>query len=316
MTDAEAILRAARRPLVIGMGGGGDVVGALASAEHCRLYDAADPVVGGLSWERRPVDPVPGPRRVEEIENAQVIAPGVMLAGPETRVREREVYFAESRMSAFLGEPTLLVAIDHGPAAIADGLAEACEQLGGDLLLFIDVGGDVLARGDEPGLRSPLCDAVMLAAAHRLAQTGHPTLLGIFGVGCDAELTPAEVLERIALVAQAGGLAGIRGLTEPVAARLERSMEHVITEASAQAVRAFRGVSGAVAIRGGTRALELTPAAAQTFYLDVETSLRAAGELAQAVADAGSLQGANQALAQLGVRTELDLETEAARQTH
>ena len=32
-----------------------------------------------------------------------------MLAGPSTRVREPEVYFAESRMSEFLGEPTLLV---------------------------------------------------------------------------------------------------------------------------------------------------------------------------------------------------------------
>ncbi len=71
MADAEAILRRARRPLVIGMGGGGDVVGALASAEHARIYDGAEPLVGGLSWERRPVDPVPGPRRAEEIEGGE-----------------------------------------------------------------------------------------------------------------------------------------------------------------------------------------------------------------------------------------------------
>jgi hypothetical protein len=30
--------------------------------------------------------------------------------------------------------------------------------------VLIDVGGDVLAQGHEPGLRSPLCDALMLAA--------------------------------------------------------------------------------------------------------------------------------------------------------
>jgi len=76
VADAEAILRAARRPLVIGMGGGGDVVGALASAEFARLYDGAEPLVGGLSWERRPIDPVPGPRRVDEIEGADLLAPG------------------------------------------------------------------------------------------------------------------------------------------------------------------------------------------------------------------------------------------------
>ena len=73
--------------------------------------------------------------------------------------------------------------------------------------------GDVLACGDERGLRSPLCDAVMLAAAARLLANGLPVLAGIFGIGCDAELTPAEVLARMARVAAAGGLCGVRGLT-------------------------------------------------------------------------------------------------------
>ena len=83
--------------------------------------------------------------------------------------------------------------------------------------MFVDVGGDLLAHGDEPGLRSPLCDALMLAAAARLADAGVPVLTAVFGVGCDGELTPAEVFARIAEVAAAGGLCGARGLTEPVA---------------------------------------------------------------------------------------------------
>ena len=314
MADAEAILRAARRPLVIGMGGGGDVVGALASAEFARLYDGANPLVGGLSWERRPIDPVPGPRRVDEIEGGDLLAPGVLLAGPSTRVRGRDVYFAESRMAAFLNRPTLLITIHDGPAAIAAGLAHALRQMDGDLLLFIDVGGDVLAQGDERGLRSPLCDAIMLAAAARLAAGGTPVLLGIFGIGCDAELTAAEVLGRLADVAGVGGMSGARGLTEAVAARLEASMELVPTEASAQAVRAFRGASGQVTIRGGARSFELSTAAALTFYLDVEVTFNTAGRLARAVADAGSLEAANDALGRLGVRTELDLEIDAAAQ--
>jgi len=43
------------------------VVGALATAELARRYDGAEPVLGGLAWERRPIDPVPGPRGTEEI---------------------------------------------------------------------------------------------------------------------------------------------------------------------------------------------------------------------------------------------------------
>ena len=71
-------------------------------------------------------------------------------------------------------------------------------ELDVDLVVFVDVGGDVLAEGAEPGLRSPLCDAVMLAVAGRLARAGRPVLIGVFGTGCDAELTTAEVLTRLA----------------------------------------------------------------------------------------------------------------------
>ncbi len=311
--DAEAMLRGSRRPLVIGMGGGGDVVGALATAEAMRLYDDAEPLLGGLTWERRPIDPVAGPRRVDEIEAGWELAPGVLLAGPHTRVRGRDVFFAESRMAAYLGRPTVLIDIHGGPGAIADGLGHAITSLGRDLTVFIDVGGDVLAQGDEPGLRSPLCDAIMLAAAQRLAAEGHPVLLGVFGIGCDSELTVAEVSERISWVAAAGGLCGARGLTEPVAARVEESLALVPTEASAQAVRAFRGGSGTVSIRGGLRSFELSSAAAQTTFLDVAATFASAGRLARALATVGSLEEANDALHALGVRTELDLEREPPR---
>jgi hypothetical protein len=310
ITDGEALLRASRRPLVIGMGGGGDVVGALATAEAMRLYDDADPLVGGLTWERRPIDPVPGPRRVDEIAGGWELASGVLLAGPHTRVRDRDVSFAEARMAAFLGRPTVLVDVNPGPAAVAESLDRAMAALRRDLLVLIDVGGDVLAQGDEPGLRSPLCDALMLAAAGRLVDAGRPVLLGVFGIACDSELTAGEVLERISWVAGAGGLCGVRGLTEPVARRIEESLALVHTEASAQAVRAFRGVHGTVTIRGGARRLELTSLAAQTVFLDVGATLSAAGRLAGALADAGSLEEASQALNALGVRTELDLERE------
>jgi hypothetical protein len=250
---------------------------------------------------------------VAEIEDAEEIAPGVLLAGPQTRVRDRDVFFAESRMAQFLGEPTVLIDVSGGAGAVASGLAQAVDHLGCDLVVFVDVGGDVLARGDEPGLRSPLCDAVMLAAAGRLAEQGRPVLGALFGVGCDAELTPAEVLGRLAQVAGAGGLPGARGLTPPVADRLEQAMDLVVTEASAQAVRAFRGASGEVSIRGGARTVELSSLAAVTFYLDVEATIAACGRLAAAVAPADSLEKANEALHEIGVRSELDLERDAAR---
>jgi hypothetical protein len=326
MTDADALMAAARRPLVLGIGGGGDVVGALATAEACRAHGAR-PVLGGVTWERRPVDPTPGPRAEAEIEGARRLAPGVLAATGVTGVRASGVLFAESRMAALLGEETVLVDATLGPAAIADGLAAAAAELGADLIVFVDVGGDVLAHGGEPGLASPLCDSLLLAAAARLAKRSVcggdrpsqeasdaapvPVLGGIFGVGCDGELTPAEVLERIAEVAAAGGFAGARGLTAGVAARMQQAVEVIPTEASAQALRCFHGAVGRTTIRQGRRTVELSPVGALTFYFDVAKAIWSSARLAATVIDAHDLDHANELLHRRGVRTELDYERDA-----
>jgi hypothetical protein len=308
--DAEALLRRSRRPLVIGIGGGGDVVGALATAEASRAQ-GSEPVVGGVTWERRPIDPEPGPRAESEIEGARRLAPGVMGATGDTRVRASGVVFAESRMAALLGEETVLVDATLGPAALADGIEGAARELGADLVVFVDVGGDALAHGDEPGLASPLCDALLLAAAARMSES-RDVLGAVFGVGCDGELTPAEVLERIAEVAAADGLAGARGLTPAAAARLEQAVDAVPTEASAQALRCFRGETGPSTIRRGRRSVELSPVGALTFFFAPRAAVGSAARLAAAVSDARDLEHGNEILHALGVYTELDYERDAA----
>src|SRR5260221_13526172 len=128
-------LATAKRPLILGIGGGGDVVGALALAEHCRLYHGADPIVGGVAWERRPIDPVPGPRSADEIENASEIAPGVLAAGPDTKIRDRDILFAESRVAGLMGVQTVLIDVTIGPRRLAEGLATAVERVDADLVI-------------------------------------------------------------------------------------------------------------------------------------------------------------------------------------
>jgi hypothetical protein len=97
-------------------------------------------------------------------------------------------------------------------------------------------------------------------------------------------------------------------MTHAIAKRLEQAIQVVTTEASAQPLHAFRGASGAAPIRGGARTIELSTLATVTFYLDVERTVGACGRLARDVADAGSLEEANDALHRLGLSTELDLE--------
>jgi hypothetical protein len=216
-------------------------------------------------------------------------------------------------MSGYVCSPTVLVDISGGATGTASGLEAAAKRLGCDLVVFVDVGGDVIAHGGEAGLASPLCDAVMLAAAAELSAS-LPVVAAVYGAGCDGELTPAEVGDRLAEVARAGGLLGAWGLTPAVCEQIEAAAHVVPTEASVMGVRCARGETGLAEIRGGLRTVELTPLGAITFYFDPAAALEGGcAPLAAAVRSSSSLDQAQAALERLEVRTELDLERARAR---
>jgi len=291
---------------VVGIGGGGDVVGALAAA-GLAAASGTPSVLGGLTWERRPVDPLPGPRRLDELSGAEPLNDAVALAGPQT-TGPGGFRFAEARMAELLGEPTVLVDPHPGPHGVAAALADAAARLGADVVVLLDVGGDVLAHGDEVSLASPLADAVMLATAPELAARGLPVLGAVFGAGCDGELTPEEVAARLAEVAAGGGARGEHEPDEPTLERLAAAVAAVPTEASRMALRCARGERGRRFIRDGRSVVTLTAAGGRVFLFDPLVALASAARLADAVRDAVSLADADARLARLGVRTELAAE--------
>lgn len=301
----------AARVLAVGIGGGGDCVGACATAVHARS-SGASVVVGGLTWERRPIDPLPGPRKLSELVDAPAILnDAVAMCGPQT-TGPGGFHFAEAHLARVLGEQTVLVDITVGPARVAAGLADAADTLGCDTIALVDVGGDVLAHGDEAGLASPLADAVMFAAGRHLQRAGRRVVGAVFGAGCDAELTPSEVMTRLSELASRGGWLGTAGLAPDDVTWMESLVAEVPTEASLMALRCARGRTGRQTIRDGRRTVELTPMGALTFYVDPTIALATAARLADAVHDAPSLLDANAILRRLGVRSELDFEVEMA----
>jgi hypothetical protein len=307
------------------MGGGGDVVGALGVTKLLGEL-GTDWQLGGVAWERSPIDPRPGPRSLEEIRDGRPCGSAAVLTEGGTTSLDG-VEFSESKMATHLGRPVLLLDITRGPAALATGIAEAAEELGCDAIVLLDVGGDVLAHGGEPGLASPLCDAIVLSAGLFLARGAARSeaspegwrgavLAAVYGPGCDGELTPGEVLERITELQGADALLGAWGLTPEACDLVEAAARSVPTEASLMAIRCARGERGPVEIRGGRRKVELTPLGALTFFFDPAAAANSAIPLATAVSPAASLEEAHDALMGMGVRTELDLERARAAGAH
>lgn len=250
---------------------------------------------------------MPGPRRLDELRGAEAINTAVAWAGEDT-TGPGGFHFAESRLAGVLGERVLLVDPWPGPESVAAALDDAARQLGADLIALVDVGGDVLAEGHEPGLGSPLADSLLLAAGKHL-QTA--AIGAVWGAACDGELTLDEVLGRIAALAAADALIGAWGTPRELLPRLEAAIAAVPTEASAMAVACVRGQHGTAQIRSGARTVPLSPVGGLTFVFDVRRALDSrAAPMAALVQDAGSLDAAEALLQAEGIRSELAYERE------
>jgi hypothetical protein len=306
MLSLEQLIQSATRALVIGVGGGGDVVGALAAARFLEFH-GVEFVLGGLSWECPLVDPLPGPRTANEVRHVRLLHEYAWLVNPKSQT-ETGASFTESRVSEAIGRDVLMIDLNGGVRGVVEALTVALAELQVDLLVGVDVGGDSLAKGDEKGLYSPLADSVMLAAFTELEQRGRNALWAVFGYGSDGEMTADEIERNLSSIAKHEGLFGAWGLTKNVLSELEKIVQNVATEASALPLQCARGAWGTATIRGGLRKVKLTPLATLTFFLSPTVLYRTLSRPAQAVRQSSSLDEANEALNSIGLETELDLE--------
>lgn len=133
-----------------------------------------------------------------------------------------------------------------------------------DKLVVVDVGGDILARGSEPGLRSPLADSLTLAAAlgARL-----PTSVAVLGPGVDAEMSESAV-QRLLKEADATNVGRIssRDVLDQ-----EATLSWHPTEATALVAAGARGVRGRVTMRRGRAPVPITDDTAKVWVIEPTT---------------------------------------------
>lgn len=231
-------------------GGGGDAVGALLARRALGDTDERPPLVTTCAWERLRIDPVPGPRARADFTGLGLVRgePVEVLPDSDTVPAGRSVL---PRLAETSGARIFLHDFEEGAVGLAGQLQWLSASLDVERLVVLDVGGDVLARGPESTLKSPLADSITLAAA---LGTGIPTQVVVLGPGSDAELSEDEVLSLLeALGAKCSGCVS----PEDVAS-LEATLSWHPTEATALVAAAALGLRGAVAMRRGRDPVPVT----------------------------------------------------------
>ena len=306
-----------RRALVVGIGGGGDAVSAIVAKRYLERT-GYEVVLGAVVWERYVVDPYPGPICSDDLVNFRPVSRSLYWVNKDTEAVRGpnmvKVVPQLARISRALGTKGLGICLRYAPGGLSEEIMDFLESQGIDLFVGVDAGGDVLAKGCEEGLASPLIDFVMLSVMERLERKGVNVQLGVIGLGSDGELDPNYLLRRIAEIASIGGLLDIKGYDVETYSLVSKVLEHVETEASRLPWLAFRGLYGNVEIRNGLRKVNVTPITSTMFFLK-PSAVAKTSPLFEAVKDTETLEEARRRMNSVGIFTEYDLEIELFKLT-
>ncbi|ACP44465.1 protein of unknown function DUF1152 [Sulfolobus islandicus Y.G.57.14] len=297
------------KAFVFGIGGGGDIVSAIVVYTYLRKL-GYNVLLGAVVWERYVEDPIPGPICFDDLRNAILVNQGLYKVNKDTyaiRGSRQVVPQLVRAIRALELEGAYGICNKSGAMGLYSSLKEFANTEKIDLIVGVDAGGDVLAKGCEETLGSPLIDFISLASLVKLEQDGYNVMLGVIGSGSDGELQYDYFLKRISEIASLNGLLDIKGYDRETATLVERVLNEVNTEASKIPFEAFKGLYGEIPIRNGTRNVFVTPVSAIMFFLDpikvAETS-----PLYSLVKDSSSIDDANKNLNEVGIYTEYNFE--------
>ncbi|MFF4228649.1 DUF1152 domain-containing protein [Streptomyces sp. NPDC001820] len=284
--------------LIVAAGGGGDAVAA--AMLDTALYGAEGPaVVLTYAWDRLLIDPVPGPRGPADFTGLRRLTTSVQ-AVPGDASPVAPAGSALPRLAAELPQTFALIDPHHGAEGITRQLEELVQHLAPESVDLLDVGGDILAKGDEPTLRSPLADALALAAA---CQVNAPVRLLVAGPGLDGELPADDLRDRLG----ASVLTFTPDHVQPVSSVLEWHP----SEATAMLAATARGVRGLCEVRDAGLPVPLTDEGPTVHEVDLDDALNR-NQLARALLATETLDEAEQRSREICGYSEIDYERNKA----
>jgi len=297
------ILEEVEKALLIGIGGGGDIVSTLAVGEFFKYFDV-ECIYGGVVWERVSRDRKAGPTAVEEIANCRVVNDCLAWINANSNVNGLKLIVAQ--VAEFLGCDVLGVDITKGELNLTKSLKEFVQSENIDLIVGVDAGGDSLARGKESNLHSPLADAIMLSSLVKFN-----SILAVVGFGSDGELSRFELEAYLSDIAERGGVLGVSMITKDFADRIVDFVNGVETTASKIPILAGRGYFGRMKV-WDKAVIDVSILNSLIFYVDLKIVYELS-PLPKAVEGSRSVVEANDMLHKLGIKTELDYEIEAVK---
>lgn len=264
------------------------------------LYGGQSPaVILTYAWDRLLIDPVPGPRGPANFTGLRPLTRSVK-AVPTDAKPIAPAGSTLPRLAAELPHTFALIDPRHGAEGITRQLEELTAHLAPESIDLLDVGGDILAQGDEPTLRSPLADALTLAAC---CQVNAPVRLLIAGPGLDGELPAADLHDRMGPTV----LTLTAEHVEPVSSVLEWHP----SEATAMLAASARGIRGLCEIRDAGLPVPLTDEGPTVHEADLDDALNR-NQLAHAILATESLEEAEQHSREVCGYSEIDYERNKA----
>lgn len=264
--------------------------------------DRGPVAIASWSWDRLLVDPVPGPRSPGDFRGLEPVGRRNHRITPGTQARP-PTGSTLPRLSAAVGPELYLLDPGGGARGLSAQLAELVDLLEAGTITVVDVGGDILGRGDEAELRSPLADALVLAAAEPAWE------LVVAGPGLDGELPQDLVRRRCRRMAGASGAGRLVG---DDLGDFGTIFEWHPSEANGLLWAAARGVRGTIGLRDRETTIELTGRSAELWRMTAAAALVVNG-LARDLRDTGSLPVAEWIVEQRRGVSELAPERRGAR---
>jgi hypothetical protein len=284
--------------LIVAAGGGGDAVAA--AMLDVALYGDENPaVILTYAWDRLLIDPVPGPRGPANFTGLRQLTPSV-YAVPAGAKPIAPAGSTLPRLAAELPHTFALIDPHHGAEGITRQLEELIEHLAPASIDLLDVGGDILARGDEPTLKSPLADALNLAAS---AQVNAPIRLLVAGPGLDGEIPADDLRDRL------GPL--VHTLTAKETEPISTVLDWHPSEATAMLAATARGVRGLCEVRDAGLPVPLTDEGPTIYRADLDEALDK-NQLARAILATTRLEEVEQHSREVCGYSEIDYERNKA----